>query len=193
MTNGGGTFVRPSSPIDIAANAQAIINNPAGFYFNVHSAANHGRCHPRPAGQERLDARVSRPSDDRARGRPVAPGGSSLAGQQPGAASASAIKNPVAPTAKSIDSGRQLFQQYCKACHGADATGNGPLAPKDVVPPNLIDAEWAHGPTDGEIFTNIRNGIGPKFDMKSLKSKMTATEIWNLVNYLRSLGEPAVS
>ena len=49
------------------------------------------------------------------------------------------------------------------------------------------DDEWAHGPTDGEIFTNIRNGIGPKFDMKPWKSKMTAQEIWNVVNYLRSL------
>jgi len=118
----------------------------------------------------------------------VALGSSGLDGQQPGAASpASAIKNPVASTEKSIDSGRKLFQQYCRPCHGADATGNGPLAPKDVHPPNLVDGEWANGPTDGEIFSNIRNGIGPQFDMKSWKSKMTATEIWNVVNYLRSI------
>ena len=121
----------------------------------------------------------------------VALGGAGLEGQQTGAASpASAIKNPVAPTEKSIDSGRKLFQQYCKPCHGAGATGNGPLAPKDVHPPNLIDGEWANGPTDGEIFNNIRNGIGPRFDMKPWKSKMTATEIWNVVNYLRSIEAP---
>ena len=123
----------------------------------------------------------------------VALGGSSLLSRQPGAAApASAIKNPVTATEKSIDSGRKLFQQYCKACHGADATGNGPLAPKDVPPPNLVDDEWAHGPTDGEIFSNIRNGIGPNFDMKSWKSKLTATDIWNLVNYLRSIARSAV-
>ena len=115
-------------------------------------------------------------------------GGSSLLSQQPGAeAPASATRNPVAATEKSIESGRKLFQQYCKACHGADATGNGPLAPKNVSPPNLIDDEWAHGPTDGEIFSNIRNGIGPNFDMKSWKSKITATDIWNIINYLRSI------
>ena len=119
-------------------------------------------------------------------------GGSSLLSQQPGAgAPASAIKNPVAPTEKSIDSGRKLFQQFCKPCHGADATGNGPLAPKEVPPPNLVDDDWAHGPTDGEVFNNIRNGIGPKFDMKSWKSKMTTTDIWNVVNYLRSIARPA--
>jgi mono/diheme cytochrome c family protein len=118
--------------------------------------------------------------------------GSSGAGQQPGAVSlASTIKNPVASTEKSIDSGRKLFQQYCRACHGAGATGNGPLTPKGVNPPNLVDDEWANGPTDGEIFTNIRNGIGPKFDMKSWKSRMTTEEIWNVVNYLRSIALPA--
>jgi len=119
-------------------------------------------------------------------------GGSSLLSQQPGAgAPASATKNPVAATEKSIESGRKLFQQYCKACHGADATGSGPLAPKDVPPANLIDDEWAHGPTDGEIFDNIRNGIGPNFDMKAWKSKITPTDIWNIINYLRSLETPA--
>jgi hypothetical protein len=30
-----------------------------------------------------------------------------------------------------------------------------------------------YGATDGEIFSNIREGIGPKFDMKSWKSRMT--------------------
>ena len=100
----------------------------------------------------------------------------------------SQVTNPVPPAAKSIAAGAQLYQKYCKACHGEDATGDGPLAPKDVHPPNLRDAEWKYGATDGEIFTNISNGIGPKFDMKSMKSRMTATEIWNIVNYLRSIG-----
>ena len=119
-------------------------------------------------------------------------GGPGLLGQQPATAPpASAIKNPVAATEKSIDSGRKLFQQYCRPCHGADATGNGPLAPKDMLPANLVDDDWAHGPTDGDIFANIRNGIGPKFDMKSWKSRMTTEEIWNVVNYLRSIEAPA--
>ena len=39
---------------------------------------------------------------------------------------ASEVTNPVPSTAKSIETGRQLFQKYCKACHGEDATGNGP-------------------------------------------------------------------
>ena len=101
---------------------------------------------------------------------------------------ASEVTNPVPSTAKSIETGRQAFQKYCKGCHGEDATGNGPLSPKDVHPPNLVDAEWKYGATDGDIFTNIRNGIGPDSAMKSWKSRMTDAEIWNVVNYLRSLG-----
>ena len=41
LTNGVGTFERPGIAIT-PANAQAIINNPAGFYFNVHTALNPG-------------------------------------------------------------------------------------------------------------------------------------------------------
>jgi len=108
-------------------------------------------------------------------------------GQQ-AAPPASALKNPVASTPKSVEAGRKLFQQYCKACHGEDAKGNGPLASKDLHPPNLTDDVWLYGSSDGEIFSNIRNGVGPKFDMKAWKSKMTDAEVWSIVNYLRSLG-----
>lgn len=100
---------------------------------------------------------------------------------------ASEVTNPVPSTPKSVETGRRLFQKYCRGCHGEDATGNGPLAPKDVQPPNLTDAEWKYGGTDGEIFTNIHDGIGPKFDMKSWKSRMTDAEIWSVVNYLHSI------
>ena len=55
------------------------------------------------------------------------------------------------------------------------------------APPNLTDDKWDRGSTDGEIFLVIRDGAGPKFDMKGYKSKMTEPDIWNVVNYLRSV------
>ena len=64
---------------------------------------------------------------------------------------------------------------------------DGPMAPKDTHPSYLTDAKWDRGSTDGEIFTVIKEGAGPKFDMKGFKSKMTDQEIWNVVNYLHSL------
>jgi len=102
-------------------------------------------------------------------------------------ADAAKLKNPEKATPESIKAGEVAYGKYCKFCHGADAKGNGPLAPKGTNPPNLVDAMWTNGSTDGEIFMNIKEGVGPKFDMKPLKAKMMDADIWNTVNYLRSL------
>jgi len=97
------------------------------------------------------------------------------------------LKNPVAATPESIKAGQASFQKYCRFCHGADAKGNGPMAPKDTHPSDLTDAKWDRGSTDGELFLVVKEGAGPKFDMKGFKSKMTDQEIWNIINYLHSL------
>ena len=112
----------------------------------------------------------------------------SAAAQNPGGSpEGKKLKNPVAATPESIKAGQASFQKYCRFCHNADAKGNGPMAPKDTHPSDLTDAKWDRGSTDGEIFLVIKEGAGPKFDMKGYKSKMTETDIWNVVNYLRSL------
>jgi mono/diheme cytochrome c family protein len=112
----------------------------------------------------------------------------STAAQNPGgSADGKKMKNPVASSAESIKAGQQLFQKNCRFCHGADAKGNGPMAPEGTHPSNLTDEKWERGSTDGELFLVIRDGAGPKFDMKGYKSKMSETDIWNVVNYVRSL------
>jgi mono/diheme cytochrome c family protein len=112
----------------------------------------------------------------------------SASAQNPGGnPEAKKLKNPVASTPDSIKAGQASFQKYCRFCHGADAKGNGPMAPKDTHPADLTDAKWDRGDSDGEIFTVIKEGAGPKFDMKGFKSKMTDQEIWQVVTYLRSL------
>lgn len=98
------------------------------------------------------------------------------------------LKNPVASTAASIAAGQQTFQKMCAFCHGKDAKGNGPMAPKGTSPSDLTDAKWDRGPTDGEIFLVLQEGSGPKFEMKGYKGKIPDPELWNIVNYLRSLG-----
>jgi mono/diheme cytochrome c family protein len=112
-----------------------------------------------------------------------------LSAQNPGGSpEGKKLKNPVPATKESVDAGKALFQKNCRFCHGADAKGNGPMAPKDTHPSDLTDAKWDRGDTDGEIFMVIANGAGPKFDMKGQKSKLSDTDMWNIVNYLRSLG-----
>src|SRR4030095_5631775 len=90
------------------------------------------------------------------------------------------MKNPVASTPESIKAGQEAYQKYCRFCHGTDAKGNGPMAPEGTHPSNLLDDKWDRGSSDGEIFLVIRDGAGPKFDMKGNKSKITDTHIWNV-------------
>jgi len=114
---------------------------------------------------------------------------SSLAGAQSpgGSAEAKKLKNPVASSPASIAAGKAAFQKNCRFCHGADAKGNGPMAPEGTHPSDLTDDKWDRGSTDGELFAVIRDGAGPKFDMKGYKRKTTEQEMWNIVNYIRSL------
>ena len=93
-------------------------------------------------------------------------------------------------------------RDHTRGCHGrihrrrlrhppfAGHRRAGPRAVRIHPRPNLTDAEWRHGSTDGDIFTNIRNGIGPDFEMKPNKI-LKDEEIWQIVNYIRSLGPSA--
>jgi mono/diheme cytochrome c family protein len=105
---------------------------------------------------------------------------------------AAAVKNPVAANANSINRGRQAYMKACRHCHGPKGLGDGPLAPKNSNPANLTDGEWKYGSSDGEIFSIIANGVGGDSEMKGLRSELTTTDMWNIVNYLRSIGpQPA--
>jgi mono/diheme cytochrome c family protein len=106
-------------------------------------------------------------------------------------AAAAAQKNPVPATAESIASGAALFAKHCVSCHGATAKGDGAMAAKlKSKPADLTDAEWKHGPSDGEIFTLIRDGA-KNAGMKPYRGVVSERETWNLVNYIRSVGPPA--
>ena len=99
------------------------------------------------------------------------------------------LKNPVAASTQSVTAGKAAYQKYCRFCHGPEGLGDGPSAPKGTAPSNLTDREWIRGSTDGEIFVVLRDGAGPKFDMKGFKGRMTDQDMWHVVNYVRSLGK----
>ena len=105
-----------------------------------------------------------------------------------GSAEGKRMKNPVGVSAASIAAGKALYTKSCQVCHNADAKGDGPMAPKDTHPSDLTDAKWDRGSTDGEIFLVLREGAGPEFKMKGYKGRMSDTDMWNVVNFLRSIG-----
>jgi cytochrome c oxidase cbb3-type subunit 3 len=98
---------------------------------------------------------------------------------------AAKIKNPVPSTPESIAQGRRTYQRLCSRCHGPEAKGDG-SAGGAVQPPDLTDDKWDYGSTDGEIFSSIHDGTSP--DMEGYASRISDTDIWNIVNYLRSIG-----
>ena len=101
---------------------------------------------------------------------------------------AAKMKNPVAATPESLAAGQQLYQRYCAVCHGKNGQGG---SGNDLSPPapNLTDAEWKHGSTDGEIFKVIKEGVPPELNMEPWGDRIKDQDIWNIVNYVRSLAK----
>ena len=101
---------------------------------------------------------------------------------------AAQVANPVAADAASIATGKQVYTRYCAVCHGITAEGG---SGSDISPPapDLTDKEWKRGSTDGEIFSVIKNGIPPDLNMEPWGDRIKDPDIWNVVNYIRSLAK----
>jgi mono/diheme cytochrome c family protein len=96
------------------------------------------------------------------------------------------LKNPEPQNAESIEAGKKLYQRHCASCHGPNGKGDGGMALSGGEPSDLTDDVWDHGSTDGEIFVVIRDGVSA--DMLAYKEKLTEKQIWQVVNYIRSIG-----
>jgi len=74
---------------------------------------------------------------------------------------AAKVKNPIASSPESIAAGKAVYAK-CAPCHGS---------------------------TDGEIFDNIKNGVAPDFNMVPWKDQLKDEQIWQVVNYIRSIAK----
>ena len=109
---------------------------------------------------------------------------SSTAPKKGGNPEAAKIKNPVAATPESLSAGKRSYQRLCGKCHGPEGKGDGTAA-TGAQPPDLTDAQWDFGSSDGELFSVIHDGTSK--DMEGYKDRMSDAEIWNVVNYVKSL------
>jgi mono/diheme cytochrome c family protein len=101
---------------------------------------------------------------------------------------AAKLKNPVVANATSTAAGQKVYARLCAACHGDAGKGDGKMGEEMIPKPaDLTDGDWKHGSSDGEIYTLIRNGAKGT-GMKAYSRKLTTHEIWDVVNYIRSIG-----
>jgi len=96
------------------------------------------------------------------------------------------MKNPVKSDEASLTEGKALYAQTCKACHGAKGKGDGPKAANLDISCNDFTSKAFTSETDGSIFWKITEGRKP---MPAYKDKLSDSERWSLVNYIRSLGK----
>jgi mono/diheme cytochrome c family protein len=99
----------------------------------------------------------------------------------------SKLVNPVKATPVSIAAGKKAYALDCAMCHGASGAGDGDLAADMKLKlKDYRDPESLKGLTDGEIFTIIDQGKG---QMSGEEGRMKPAQIWNVVNYVKSLAK----
>jgi cytochrome c oxidase cbb3-type subunit III len=76
--------------------------------------------------------------------------------------------------------GRDLYQQNCVACHGADGKGNAALGA-----PNLADKTWLHGSAEASVIETIARGRTNQ--MPAHKALLDEARIHLLTAYVLSL------
>jgi cytochrome c oxidase cbb3-type subunit III len=77
-----------------------------------------------------------------------------------------------------IAEGKVLYEQNCKACHGAQGEG--------TVGPNLTDAYWIHGGKINDVFKTIKYGV-PEKGMISWQAKLKPVDIQKVASYILSI------
>ena len=93
-------------------------------------------------------------------------------------------KNPVPVNDSSIALGQKIYLQRCAGCHGKTGKGDGPdAADLGIHPAKLSDAA-VQEQTDGALFWKVTVGKKP---MPNYRTRLSPTDRWNVINYLRTL------
>lgn len=101
-------------------------------------------------------------------------------------ASAMAKKNPVGQNQDSIAAGQKIYQKRCASCHGKTGAGDGPNAVDLGIHPAKLSDPRVRGESDGALFWRISTGKKP---MPGYGTRLSETDRWNLVNYIRTLAK----
>ena len=95
------------------------------------------------------------------------------------------IVNPVKPTAESLAQGKKYYGYDCAMCHGAKGNGKGDVESSDKLPDFTSEAAM-RAFSDGQMFCSLKTGKG---HMPLERVRVNDSELWNLINYVRSLSK----
>jgi mono/diheme cytochrome c family protein len=108
----------------------------------------------------------------------------SMSGKWLSPAPHAAKKNPIAPSQESIAAGQKIYSKTCALCHGKSGDADGPAVIElNIHPARLSDPQLDTEP-DGALFWKITTGKRP---MPAYGKRLSETDRWNLVNYIRTL------
>lgn len=108
------------------------------------------------------------------------------------------MKNPVATDAGSVKAGRELYDSYCRSCHGIDGKGTGRRAEHLTIPPSDFTSAVFQQQSDGSLLYKIY--FGHK-DMPGFKKRIPGNQDviegtfgktrspGDLINYLRTFAK----
>ncbi len=96
---------------------------------------------------------------------------------------AAKVVNPAAANPGAAGAGKRIYTRMCSRCHGPEGKGDGTSATGNV--PDLTDAQWDFGGSDGEIFSVIHDGVSA--DMDGYAARLSDADIWNVVSYLKTI------
>jgi mono/diheme cytochrome c family protein len=97
---------------------------------------------------------------------------------------ADTITNPLKNNAASIDEGKKTYVKLCVVCHGEKGKGDGLGAAALNPKPADHTSDKVQSQSDGAIFWKLTKGKAP---MASYEKTLTATQRWQVVNYMRTL------
>jgi Cytochrome c, mono- and diheme variants len=95
--------------------------------------------------------------------------------------------NPIPPNSESIAAGQAVYTVHCVSCHGETGKGDGPLGV--VLNPRPADLSQHAIPgvhTDVQLYEWITDGF-PGSAMPAWKTRLSDTDRWNLLNFIRTL------
>ncbi len=100
-------------------------------------------------------------------------------------ASADGMQNPFKDNAAATANGKTTYTTFCVPCHGDKGKGDGVAAAGLQKQPADHTSAKIQAQTDGALFWKIFTGNNPMPSYKMLSQ----TQIWELVNYIRTLSK----